>query len=49
MASKRAHPALDKGLGALLGDDVLKTESSGSLFHADLSGGELFLPAPKAF
>ena len=31
MASKRPS-GLGKGLGALLGDDVMKTESSGSLF-----------------
>ena len=30
MASKRPS-GLGKGLGALLGDDVMKTESSGSL------------------
>ena len=47
MASKRPS-GLGKGLGALLGDDVMKTESSGSCIRTHFSGGKLFRPAPEA-
>ena len=36
------------GLGALLGDDVLQAESTGSLYLPISQVGELFLPAPEA-
>ena len=51
-ASFSWHPrkpsGLGRGLGALLGDDVLKAESGGSSLPAHFPGGELFLPAPQA-
>ena len=45
MASKKPS-GLGRGLGALLGDDVMKTESSGSLSLP--TGGDLLITAPEA-
>ena len=47
MASKKPS-GLGRGLGALLGDDVMKTESSGSLSLAHFTGGDLLITAPEA-
>lgn len=46
MASKKPS-GLGRGLGALLGDDVLKTGDLRQSHASHFSGGKLFLTAPE--
>lgn len=47
MASKKPS-GLGRGLGALLGDDVMKTESSRQSVTSHFTGGDLLITAPEA-